>query len=105
MVKGWSVTIIGALLALSQDKANVLSFVLMVAIILWFLDGYFLYQERLYRALFDNVRGKNNQEINFSMRASEFHGGYNTWFQSTFSPTLAVFYVPVVFFVLYTLIK
>ena len=69
LLKGWSVTLISALFALSVSKANV-SFVciaLLPCIVFWALDGYFLWQERLFRVLYDEVRAMDEQLIDFSL--------------------------------------
>ena len=51
MLKGWAVTLIVATLLLKGDKYQVLiAFIPLV--IFWFLDAYFLQQERLYRELY-----------------------------------------------------
>ena len=58
LLKGWSVTLISALFALAADKVNT-SFVYIAflpCIVFWALDGYFLWQERLFRALYEQVR-------------------------------------------------
>ena len=44
LLKGWSVTIIGGLFALSekQSQMELLWMIVLIAIIMWGLDGYFL---------------------------------------------------------------
>lgn len=74
-LKGWNITIISAIIALStkniDDKIYVCAFVLNV--IFWFLDAYYLHQEKLFRKLYDDVSKINKDEdINFSMNASKF---------------------------------
>jgi len=56
------------------------------------LDGYFLSQERLFRALYDKVRKTPESEIDFSMDTREFNAGWNTWARSALSTTLLTFY-------------
>jgi len=68
-VKGWSVVLIAALFVLLAREGRV-EFALIgfaVVIVFWGLDGYFLWQERLFRALYDHVRSLNLDSIDFSM--------------------------------------
>ena len=54
------------------------------------MDGFFLSQERMYRALYNKVRKEDNTD--FDMNASVFNTGKNSWVCSTFSKTLLLFY-------------
>ena len=61
LVKGWSVLLVSALLTLAARRqpdagAGLLGIPFLPALIFWGLDGYFLWQERLYRALYNHVR-------------------------------------------------
>ncbi len=71
-LKGWTVTIVAALFALSFKAPN--SHIIWIGIIpivlFWYLDSFYLQQERLYRSLYDKVRQLNEDEIDFSMKAS-----------------------------------
>ena len=73
LLKGWSLTLVAALIALSVDKANpwFVLVALVPCLVFWGLDGYFLRQERLFRGLYDEVRIKKPEEIDFSMKWSE----------------------------------
>lgn len=48
--------------------------------------------ERCYRELYDDVRLKNEKDIDFSMDYSQFMKQKNTWKKSMFSKTLLIFY-------------
>ena len=94
LLKGWSVTLSAALFALAAKDAN---FKLVVIayypiLVFWVLDGYFLYQERLFRELYDKVRNIHESEIDFTMNTGEFKKGRNTWAASALSTTLLLFY-------------
>ena len=58
LLRGWVVTLVVALFALEKSSSN--GRFLFIAnypiLIFWLLDGYFLSQERLFRALYDTVR-------------------------------------------------
>ena len=99
MVKGWSVLLVSALLALaarrqSEDDGELLGVPFLPALIFWGLDGYFLWQERLYRALYNHVRVQPEGSIDFSMETEQFKTGpeAKTWPKAIFSTTLILFH-------------
>ena len=98
-LKGWTITLITALFAFFAKDANT-DFIFVVyfpVFIFWILDGYFLSQERLFRALYDHVRKLDEKEIDFSMNAGEYKKDKrNGWVCSMFSRTLLFFYLPLV---------
>lgn len=93
LLKGWSITIVGALFALGFKDLNrmyvITSFVILF--FFWLLDGYYLSRERLFIYLYDHVRLKSNEEVNFSMNVNEFEG-QATWLGCAKSKTLFLFY-------------
>jgi hypothetical protein len=95
MLKGWSVMIVAALLALSaatQEKIALMLIAFIPLLVFWILDGYFLWQERLFREIYNQVIQKDEKEIDFVMNPGDFSAGRNTWIRSIFSITLLVFY-------------
>jgi len=60
------------------------------------LDGYFLHQERLFRKLYDHVRGLDEEAIDFSMDTSTMRKRMDSWFKVTFSLTLMIFHGTVI---------
>jgi hypothetical protein len=95
-LRGWTITLITGIFALSAKEMNqVYIFIAYFLIfIFWILDGYFLSQERLFRALYKHVSKLNEKDIDFSMNTSEFKkDAKNTWLSSMFSFTLLVFYL------------
>ena len=68
-VKGWSVVLVTALLALGAQNgsARMALVSLIPVLVFWGLDGYFLSQESLFRKLYDAVRKRKEGNINFSM--------------------------------------
>ena len=94
-MKGWSVVLVAAILVLlaRKDHLDAAPIALGPVLIFWGLDGYFLWQERLFRALYDHVRVLDDEEINFSMDITSFKMGYNrTWCSAWLSRTLLLFY-------------
>jgi hypothetical protein len=95
LLKGWSITLIAALFALAAKDANK-SYVLIAyfpLLIFWCLDGYFLSQERRFRALYDQVRNMNESDIDFSMDTRPFSDDlHNSWAGAILSRTLVIYY-------------
>jgi len=95
ILKGWSITLVVAVFALNAkdglDKDYVLAAVLPV-FIFWFLDGYYLQRERLFRALYDEVRVKEESQIDYSMKTKHLRKGELTLKSVLFSKTLIALY-------------
>jgi hypothetical protein len=94
LLKGWTITLIAALFALSAKDSNqaYVSIAYFPVIVFWILDGYFLSQERKFRALYDQVRVLNESEIDFSMNTEPFKHKH-TWAGAMLSKTLATYYL------------
>jgi|SRR5262245_24486116 len=91
-LKGWSVTIVSSLLALSTavaDRISVMVISIVPLLIFWILDGYYLDQERRFRVLYDEVRAKAEADINFAMAPT---GATPGWLATMFSRTILTFY-------------
>ena len=101
-IKGWSVTLVAALFALAAVDANP-AFVYLAylpVVTFWTLDAYFLRQERLFRALFNEIRAQPKEDVDFSMDTEPFAAavaGQGTVF---WSRTLVLFHGTVLFAVL-----
>jgi hypothetical protein len=109
-MKGWMVAIVSALLAIYADKQNYLYPLIAVlpAVIFWFLDAYYLWQERKFRGLYNDVAGvsKNQQTIElFAMRPDLYKGSDYSYWKVFFSVTIWPVYAPVIaiLFVVYCL--
>ncbi len=88
-MKGWSVTLASALIAIAVDKSDgkFALAALLPALAFWILDGYFLWQERLFRKLYDTVRVKQHDkpEDFFSMNIAPYLGSTPSMMVTTFS--------------------
>ena len=94
-LKGWSVVLVSALFVLlaREGRVEFIPIGLVPVVFFWGLDGYFLWQERLFRALYGHVRTLDENSIDFSMDIRRFKVGCaRTWLRATFSRTLIVFY-------------
>jgi hypothetical protein len=92
-LKGWSVIIVAALFALSSSEADGRFAVLALfpALMFWGLDAYYLRQERLFRKLYDAVRG-DNPPAPFTMNTSPYVGQVASWWRTAWSVTLGWFH-------------
>jgi hypothetical protein len=80
-------------LGAKDSDANLIYLAIFPIGIFWILDGYFLSQERCYRALYNHARLLKNEDVDFSMDASKYGEiSHNTWISSIFSITLVSFY-------------
>lgn len=91
LLKGWAVTLTGALLALSFKEIDrkYISVALFVVGLFWLLDSYYLSRERMFIRLYDDVRKK--AKVDFDMDATQFARRAD-WLRSAVSRTLIVFY-------------
>lgn len=94
-LKGWTVVLVSALFVLlvREGRIDIAPVAVAPVIVFWGLDGYFLWQECLFRALYDHVRQLDEGEIDFSMNVAPFRTGQaRTWLGATCSRTLIAFY-------------
>lgn len=93
-IKGWVITLMAAVLAISAAEKDFfiafLNYLILPAF--WILDGFYLSQERQYVNLYIEVSKKAEEKIDFSLDAREYNKGRNTWIAAILSKTLLVFY-------------
>lgn len=103
LIKGWLITIVSALYALSAKDANfnyvIISYITIP--VFWLLNGYFLSQERRYRALYDDVRVKSENQIDFNMDTKVYNTGKNTIQNTLFSISIFPLYFMMLIITLY----
>lgn len=94
-LKGWSVVLVAAVFVVMavQGRIELAAAGIVPVLLFWGLDGYFLWQERLFRALYDHVRGLEDGEVDFSMNTDAFGTGWKrSWVGATLSITMILFY-------------
>jgi len=93
MIKGWAITLVVVALLLKGTEYQVwIAFIPLL--VFWFLDAYFLWQERMYRKLYEWViknRLKTDEYL-FDMNAYRFKDEVQSRFRIMFSITLGWFY-------------
>lgn len=100
LLKGWMITIIVAILALTKDTLvtndiSYLSIILLLPLfVFWYLDAFFLHKEKCYRELYTWVienRSKSNEHL-YSLDYKRFEKDIDSVFSLMFSKTLRTFY-------------
>jgi hypothetical protein len=99
-IKEWAVTITSALLAIFAAKSNpyFIATAILPVFIFWFLDSYYLTQERKFRGLYNDVAGISDspKEIKlFEMRPDLYVGGKYSFWNVFFSTTIWKLYLPI----------
>ncbi|MBU1668341.1 hypothetical protein KKC13_07955 [bacterium] len=94
LLKGWSITVVGALIGLNKDglDAKVIAITTFITFMFWILDAYFLKQERFFRKRYDEVSKKEEENIDFSMKLDKPLTSNDNWVNVFFSVTLNIFY-------------
>ena len=70
LIKGWAIAVAGVGFTFHESvkaKPQLIAPIGILILSLWGLDGFFLWQERRFRILYNKVRQKNDDEIDFSM--------------------------------------
>jgi hypothetical protein len=93
LFKGWAITIAAALSAFAsvETKTVLLLIAVISTIMFWALDGYYLWLERGFIRLHNEVALKNEGEIDFSMRINKTNA-FCRWLKTCFRPHLVAFY-------------
>jgi len=97
MLKGWAVTLVAGIFALSSKDADRTFFLLayLPVVLFWILDSYYLQLERKYRALYQRARNEYNNGELFDLTTPKSNSKQKTCYhQSFFSRTEIGFYFP-----------
>jgi hypothetical protein len=98
LLKGWAVTLVVGIFSLAGKNIDKIYFLVTYVpiCIFWFLDSYYLLQEKLYRVLYDYVREMDENHIDFSMntKSPQFQTNEATFVSCLFSKTELFFYIP-----------
>ena len=102
-IKSWSIILIVAAMVLIarqniQNPYFVLGLIL-PALGFWILDGYFLWQERLFRQVYDEIRVQSDTD--FEMNPTKHKNKPKcSWLAAFFSITLVIFYIVEIAFII-----
>lgn len=94
LIKGWVITLVAATFALSVEKSNVsFAYICFFSLIFfWWLDAFFLHQEKLYRKLYEKVASNTESSAEFSMNAYKYKMEVDCFCKVFLSKTLRYFY-------------
>ena len=98
-IKGWMITIVSALLALyaSSGKQIYILVAIVPTVIFWFLDTYYLQQERKFRGVYNDVAGLSPEDSrvdvrDFEMSIQKYQCGRYCYFNVLISRTILPLY-------------
>lgn len=98
-IKGWMITLVSALLALYASSERVVYIIIAIvpAVVFWFLDAYYLQQERRFRGVYNDVAGlsPDDSRINvreFEMPIQKYQCGKYCYLNVLFSRTIFPLY-------------
>lgn len=100
LLKGWIVSLIAVILALTKDTivATQLSYfsliLLLPVIVFWYLDAFFLHKERCYIQLYEWVIKNRQTSLDniYSLNYNKYEKDVDSIFKIMFSTTLRLFY-------------
>ncbi len=107
MIKGWAITLVVVSLLLKGTEKYQVWIAFIPLLVFWFLDAYFLRQERMYRVLYDWVINNRlkTEEYLFDMKTRRFENEVQSIPRIMFSITLGWFYGFIaILVIIYTLI-
>ena len=100
-IKGWS-TVLPSVIALFAMRYDIpfiyIIFLLIFPIVFWGLDAYYLWQARLFRGLYDEIR--KQRKTDFDMRWSQEIERKNKWRDVLWSRNIWPFYTAQIVFIL-----
>jgi len=104
-IKAWSIVIVSALLAIYASTKNSGFFLAAVfpTLNFWFLDAYYLNQERKFRGLYNDVADVTDEprEIKlFAMPSDLYKGGKYSYRSALFSSTILKMYLAIIVFLI-----
>lgn len=100
LLKGWLVSLIAVILALTKDtivatQLSYFSFILLLPVVVfWYLDAFFLHKERCYIQLYEWVinNRQTTLENSYSLNYKQYENNVDSIFKIMFSTTLRLFY-------------
>lgn len=93
LFKGWAITIAAGLSAfgVANTKTALLTIALVSTVMFWALDAYYLWLERGFIALHEDVAAKKEADIDFSMKIDKTGAAWK-WFKTCWRYHLCLFY-------------
>lgn len=94
LFKGWSITLIAAIATFSAkgNSPALMTIPIVATLLFWFVDAYYLMLERAFRNLYEEVRTKDEDDVDFEMSIGEKGVKFADWFRTLWRPVLVLFY-------------
>lgn len=102
LVKGWSITLVAAMFALSAKDSNpkLIIMTYFPVMIFWILDGFFLHQEKLFRKLYEKVASGSVPSDLFTLDTKIISNEVDHLIKVLFSKTILLFHGAIIALVL-----
>jgi hypothetical protein len=97
LIKGWTITLISVVLALTSEKIELLltCLILLIPVLgFWYLDSFFLQTEKMYRKMYEWVikyRPSTDEKL-YDLNPHLYKNQVDSIFKVMFSQTLRIFY-------------
>ena len=97
-IKGWTITIVSALLMLYANSNNSVYIIvaIMPTILFWSLDAYYLQQERKFRGLYNDIIDNKRDIGLFKMSIQNYKKGKYSYWKILFSKTVCFLYICII---------
>jgi len=106
LIKGWCIVIISAFFAIyaSTKDNNFFLVAIVPTLLFWFLDAYYLNQERRFRGIYNDVAGISTGDTNekkeeikpFQMPVNRYTKGSYSYWNTFFSITIVSLYLTII---------
>ena len=94
LIKGWAITLLSALLTVLWEKGHL--WIMFIPLILfWYLDSFYLRQERLYRNLYNKIIAGDQAVVKYSLCTKNCENNKTKLQAAAFSRSIAPFYVTI----------
>ncbi len=93
LFKGWAITLAGALFAFAvvNERSALVAIAVGTTLLFWGLDGYYLWLERAFIVLYNQIAKKSDDAIDFDMTIDK-SAGMAQWLRTCFRFHLLLFY-------------
>lgn len=92
IVKGWSVALVAAIIAVTSNEKFGFCTAIVPVLLFWWLDAYYLRQERLYRKLYE-IASASSHPVTFSMDTNVLKKNFTSTFVTMGAIAVCPFYL------------
>jgi len=106
LIKGWCITLMVGLFALyaKNSESKYIFICLYPTILFWIIDSYYLSLEKTYRSLYNNVRIKKEESIDFNLSMDIQEIKKYNWYQVMFTELNTIFYFFIILIITITIL-